>query len=317
MIERTFPHLDGPRYDSSKRAERSVPGDHRPAYTLLELLVVVAIIAVAVGLLLPAVQRVREAASRARCMNNLKQVGIALHCHHDAAGALPSGCSYRGAAEPHPHMSWMTRLLPHLGQDALWGESLRAYAQAPFFEDPPHRAVLGTVLPVFICPSDGRASRPWQLSYLSVASTSYQGVAGTDRTSFDGLLFLNSRVRFGDVADGASCTAAVGERPPSPDGSLGWWYAGWGMAKDGSADLLLGVREMKVPAKYPECPPGPYRFVPGRTTNKCDSFHFWSPHPGGGHFLIADGSVRFMAYEADSVLPALATRGGREAVELP
>ena len=65
------------------------------------------------------------------------------------------------------------------------------------------------------------------------------------------------------------------------------------------------------------CPPGPYHFVEGRFTEQCDLFHYWSPHPGGANFGFCDGSVRFLAYSADPILPALATRAGGEAVTVP
>jgi prepilin-type processing-associated H-X9-DG protein len=107
-----------------------------------------------------------------------------------------------------------------------------------------------------------------------------------------------------------------GERPPSADFWYGWWYAGYGQAGTGSADMLLGVRERNLGGPFvSDCPAGPYHFREGRADNQCDLFHFWSLHPGGAHFLFADGSVRFLAYSADAILPALATRAGGEPVD--
>jgi prepilin-type processing-associated H-X9-DG protein len=132
------------------------------------------------------------------------------------------------------------------------------------------------------------------------------------------VLFLDSHVRLADITDGTSCTLMAGERPPSADCWYGWWYAGYGQAGTGSADMLLGARERNLGGPYvSSCPPGPYRFQAGRVENQCDLFHFWSLHPGGAHFLFADGSVRFLAYSAADILPALATRAGGEAVSLP
>jgi prepilin-type processing-associated H-X9-DG protein len=82
--------------------------------------------------------------------------------------------------------------------------------------------------------------------------------------------------------------------------------------------MLLGVREVNLGGPYvAACPPGPYHFQPGRLTQQCDLFRFWSLHSGGAHFLFADAAVHFLSYDADSVLPALASRAGGEIVTLP
>jgi prepilin-type N-terminal cleavage/methylation domain-containing protein/prepilin-type processing-associated H-X9-DG protein len=290
---------------------------HRPAFTLIELLVVIAIVGALVGLVLPAVQMVRAASHRAGCLNRLKQIGLALHAYHDAQRQLPPGCSFRNGADPQPHMSWLTRLLPHLEQASLWQESVRAYALEKFFERPPHLPILGRVVPIFTCPADDRSQSPWDYSTFRVAFTDYLGVEGIDLLHTNGVLYLDSRVRLGDVADGAANTLMAGERPPSSDHNLGWWYAGWGQAKTGSADMVLGVREVCAHPRYWRCPRGPYYFDDGRGDDPCHAFHFWSFHSGGAHFLFCDGSARFLAYSADRLMPALATRAGGEAVTLP
>lgn len=133
----------------------------------------------------------------------------------------------------------------------------------------------------------------------------------------DGVLYLDSAVRLADIRDGTSQTIAAGERPPSADLALGWWYAGWGQAKDGSGEMHLGVREMNNYARYSRCPTGPYHFVLGRIENRCDALHYWSLHVGGANFLFCDGSVRFIAYSTDDLLPALATRSAGDISTLP
>ena len=87
---------------------------------------------------------------------------------------------------------------------------------------------------------------------------------------------------------------------------------------DGSVEVVMGVRELNhSPLGLGGCPYGPYSLTEGALQDDCSRFHFWSFHPGGAHFAFADGSVRFLRYSADDIMPALATRAGGEAVTLP
>ena len=289
----------------------------RTAYTLIELLVVISIVAILISILLPAVQKVRESAARLKCQNNLKQIGLGLHSYHDTMQTLPSGCSYRNGASDQPHMTWMTRLLPYLEQSALWEQAVAAFKREPFFEAGPHLPILGTVVNWYSCPSDPRSVRPSDHVQFKAGLTSYLGVGGVDYRTHDGMLYLDSNTQLTGVSDGTSQTILVGERPPNRDENLGWWYAGWGQSKDGSADSVLGAQELKVGAIYRRCPSGPYAFRAGRISDPCDAFHFWSLHPGGANFVFADGSVRFLSYSANAILPALSTRAGGESVAIP
>ncbi len=279
--------------------------------TFIELLVVLAIIGVLIGLTVPAIQLARDAGNRTHCANNLRQIGMGLHRYHDANKVLPPGMSYRDGTDPYLYMSWNTRLLPYLEQPGLWDVAQKAYAQRPdpFWNNPPHP--LDTVLSLYACPADAHAASPGQ---FNVAFTSYLGVQGVNQIRLDGVLFVDSQVRFADVRDGLSNTLFVGERPPGAGDHFGYWYAGHGNNKDGTGDMVLGVRTLNIGAWGVECPFGPYAYGPGLSSNFCDVFHFWSLHPGGAHFLFGDGSVHFLAYSVDPLMPALATRSGGEVV---
>ncbi len=124
------------------------------------------------------------------------------------------------------------------------------------------------------------------------------------------------------ITDGTSNTLMVGERPPSNNLVFGWWFAGAGFESCGGADVNLGMREYNTQSSGdPEtdaCPVGPYNFGPGKLTNACDQFHFWSLHTSGSNFTLGDGSVRFMTYGTDpKVMIAMSTRANGEIVTLP
>jgi len=295
---------------------------NRLAFTLIELLVVIAIIGVLIALALPAVQKVRAAANRAECTNNLKQIGLALHQYHGSHRVFPPGVSFKDGKDPFPHQSWLAKVLPFVEQQELWRLTQLAYQQEPYFGvNPPHLG-LDYVVPVFTCPSDGRLSSAQDSRGYHVAFTSYLGCEGLNLNTHDGVLYLDSRVRMQDIPDGTSNTIMVGERPPGPDFWYGWWYAGYGQRKPtGSADMVLGVREINDAVdeggNSASCPVGPFSFTRGSLSEPCDVFHFWSLHSGGANFLMGDGSVHFLTYNAADVLPALATRNGREPVSLP
>jgi prepilin-type N-terminal cleavage/methylation domain-containing protein/prepilin-type processing-associated H-X9-DG protein len=290
----------------------------RSAFTLLELLVVIAIIGVLIGLILPAVQKVRAAGNRTECTNKLRQIGLALHQYHSGNSCFPAGVSFQNNKDPYPHLSWLAKLLPYIEQDELWRLTQQAFQQdRRAAHNPPHVG-LDSVIPLFSCPSDSRTESAEESRGFHVALTSYLGCEGLNLNTRDGVLYLDSHIRMADIHDGTSKTIIVGERPPGPDFWYGWWYTGYGQrSPTGSGDMVLGVREINDSIDLEGCPVGPYSFAPGNLKNECDVLHFWSLHWGGANFLFADGSVHFITYEAAPIMPALATRAGREAVALP
>lgn len=294
------------------------PPRRRRGLTLIEAVVVLAIISLLIGLVLSAVQRSRAAAARITCADRLRQLGLAAHNYHGAHGRLPPGLTSDDAPDPYPYMSWLTRLLPYLEEDALWAEAERAYKADRNFLTPAH-AVRAAVVPQFLCPADGRIRAPASRDITGhpVAYTSYLGVLGRNAGVTDGLLYLNSKHRLTDATDGTANTLLAGERPPSRSFGFGWWYAGYGQRKNGDAEFVLGTRTRGYSRTEGPCEDGPYHFTAGRFDDPCDAYHFWSPHPGGAHFLFADGSVRFLPYSADEIMPALSTRAGGETVDLP
>jgi prepilin-type N-terminal cleavage/methylation domain-containing protein/prepilin-type processing-associated H-X9-DG protein len=304
-----------------------VDSRRRPGFTLIELLVVIAIIAILIGLLLPAVQKVRDAATRAQCQNNMKQQGLAVHGYHDAFKKFPPAWSSTDLTKQ--YLSWMTYILPYVEQAPLAHtikpENLRIRNPWGSSKVVPHVG-LGTPLPLYTCQSDPRGLTVTQMNLYSstrkdaVAFTMYLGNSGTRGGTNDGIFYLNSAIKMAHITDGTSNTLLVGERPPSQDLNFGWWYAGYGFDGKGGGDVVMGVRETVYVADKAAigktCASTYVNFQAGNVIEPCDQVHFWSQHSGGANFCLADGSVRFITYEANPVMPALATRAGGEVVSL-
>lgn len=292
----------------------------RRAMTLLELLVVVAIVGTLIALTLPAVHRARYASYRLTCANNLRQIGLALHGYHAQCEAFPAGLTiipfHSGTFGD---MSWLTRLLPHLERDELWRATAAAYDQTPFpINDPPHVGN-STQVATFVCPTDDRIQSPaTTLSGRCVAFTSYLGVLGRHQVDRTGILYMNSRVRATDILDGCSQTLIAGERPPSRNLRYGRWYADVGEGGSGACGVLLGSDTLAA-GRHPgvKCTVNVPNFRPGHVDEFCDMYHFWSLHPEGCPFLRADGAAIMLSYTAADILPSLVTRSGGEADQLP
>ncbi len=302
-----------------QNVNRSMP---KTGVTLIEILVVSAVIGILISLLIPAVQMVRGTARNLSCQNNLKQLVLGLHGFHDTYKSLPPG--HRSSSHP-DHMlysGWTLSVLPYIEQNPVFVQAKQDYNSAlnPFTPTP-HRSI-EVVVAAFSCPADARVATAQiaEQSQRRVALTSYLGIAGESAVSRrTGLLYQDSRESLKSATDGTSNTLLLGERPPSTDFQFGWWYAGAGQLLTGSADLVLGVRESNefVVETGSLCGSGRYPYQPSRFDNQCGMFHFWSPHTGGANFALADGSVRGISYEANQIMPALASRSGGESVLLP
>jgi prepilin-type N-terminal cleavage/methylation domain-containing protein len=188
----------------------------RSGFTLIELLVVIAIIAILIGLLLPAVQKVREAAARMQCSNNLKQMGLALHNHHDTQGYFPVSRQIPLAiGEPAVTFSAHSRLLPYLEQDNVF-KTIDFTVQ---WNHPNNAVACATRVKTYVCPSDPRtglappATAP--SNYRANEGNSHLFLESTTNTAvprFNGPFGLNLKNRMADLTDGTSNTVAFGER---------------------------------------------------------------------------------------------------------
>jgi prepilin-type N-terminal cleavage/methylation domain-containing protein/prepilin-type processing-associated H-X9-DG protein len=272
-------------------------------FTLVELLVVMAIIAVLIGLLLPAVQRVREAANRIQCQNNLKQLGLGLHNYHDTCGHFPPAYTAAGLSSG---PGWGTFLLPYIEQAALaqqvpkgspfWGGSQAVSTGSDAGQTP---------LTIFRCPSDAGPIHEEQGGF---AVSNYRATCGTLTTvlytpdsDLGGVMYQNSRVRIRDVIDGTSNTTMVGEgkydapRHVSTGNALSSaiWCGMSGTHRVPGFGTYVWIDNVMWPTGG----------NPSWARDYVDEA-FNSNHPDSVHFLFADGSVRGFGRQIDPALRA-------------
>ncbi len=217
----------------------------RSGFTLVELLVVIAIIGMLVGLLLPAVQAARESGRRMTCTNNLKQIGLGLHCFHDARKVFPPGYTSQpgltamGPPDPNfndagPGWGWLTFLMPFMEENNVYmtlNIKLKCW-------DPANAVAVKTVVYEFLCPSDAPGQNPNQGPTMNITDTNQQPMVRPDgsglifgRSNYvssvgsaslwctypvtiypNGVMYRDSTTRMRDVTDGLSKTVFVGER---------------------------------------------------------------------------------------------------------
>jgi prepilin-type N-terminal cleavage/methylation domain-containing protein/prepilin-type processing-associated H-X9-DG protein len=316
---------------------RSASYPRRRAFTLIELLVVMAIIAILVGMFLPAIQKIRESANRTSCLNNLKQIGLALQMYHDNVGRFPSGYMFTPPPKKHhpwqaniihrkpppeepndPGWGWAAQLLPYVEQSSLAQEIDYTMATSSVT----YAAVRTTRLKIYTCASDKESGvytiyTLKNMALANAATNSYAACSGvgdgvgTNPDNCDGMFFRNSYVRTADIHDGLTNTLAIGER-------------GAFLAKSPWFGVMTGGSVRTTPGA-----PVLVSFVDGAPlmalarighralhTPYAEPYDFFSPHTGITNFLFADGSVRPLSDNVDiPVLQALATISGGEVID--
>ena len=334
-----------------------VPPPGRPGrrgFTLIELLVVIAIIAILVSLLLPAVQQAREAARKAQCQNNLKQIGLAMHNYQSTHRVFPFAYDTRGAG-------WTTMILPQIDQEVMY-DTLIFQESGPGnwdFNGSPNETACGTVIPVFRCPSStteqhvdnngipGRvpctylastSSTTWlddprdKSSYFPQADIYWDpnwedpNPGESDWHSFnhpphDGMLWGFSGTSFKDCKDGTTQTFLVGEAFTDPtfvqDGqAIDHWYVGSPQIDPYQHKADKSNSSGTEFTEFVGSTAVPLNsWLDPRADGLMKEAAFGSEHVGGAFFNMTDGSVKFVSDNVQfDTYQALGSRLGGELI---
>ncbi|MFT7632476.1 MAG: prepilin-type N-terminal cleavage/methylation domain-containing protein [Mariniblastus sp.] len=237
--------------------------------------------------------------------------------------------------------SWMMKIAPFIEMGNLYNiTNFDAHPRCwPWWQEAANGTkIMSEANNIFVCPSDARSGEKWTSggTYsdgepIAAAITSYLAVSGTDSFKLtggqNGMIYANSAVTFGKITDGSSNTVMVGERTPAINLLYGWQWAGAGDGGLGDGDVVLGVHE-RIGTNFGGSntvglPTDFYRPGSQDDPGNLHRYHFWSSHPGGASWGMADGSVQFLTYAVDnpnnfstgyeeSILGKLATRNGGE-----
>ncbi len=255
----------------------------RCAFTLIELLVVIAIIGVLIALLLPAVQKVRAAAQRIQCQNNLKQIALAMHHYETAHGSFPP--AFRGTGTPAYFDSWspLAELNPFLEQTAIYNQmdlTLPTYESViPFNITAPNRFAVQQIVKMFLCPSDtmqpvtvGPAYGVPVLGPTNYAVCNGSGTNGGSPWDADGVFIAQRPTHIADITDGTSNTAMLSES-------------------------TLGEGTESASGSAPASLDAVYAYLSGQplSENACTMAHLWNVEHRRG-FLWASGEIRCASY---------------------
>ena len=260
---------------------------------------VIAIIAVLIALLLPAVQQAREAARRSQCKNNLKQLGIAMHNYHDTHGTFPMGVFNYQSVPTDNRLCFFPSMLPYVDQAPMY--ALVNFNTSTYVSFVATNSLIFTKVPVFMCPSDPNggnlgilpAPRGFHSNYLPIQGNNVFTTPSVYTTN--GMFSTISSIRIRDITDGTSNTAMMAELLNSPDDATVYQRRGqvWESYDGNTLISTLYPPNTTVSDVIPTgCLTSPRApcSTSGSPVLSARSFH-----TGGAHCTLADGSVKFVS----------------------